>query len=270
MKTIVSLGLLILVASMAFGGMANNVSAQDDPTILLKIATQAKEQIGNQISTESSDKIQKLFEEGSQKVTALEVSLSGDDVNSAQEHFLSAMKIFTETSRQLTISDVEPQIKMNYLSSNAKNPLNDLERLQLYVNTLKTIAKNHNATSDFSQSDELFTQARQQIEDNQFVAASETIQKIKEIIVKSNKELREEASKQESQRAKEYAQKYLERVDLLIENAKQQGVTNEIIEKLEISKENLSSADEPSEIIKEIRKILLIKEKFKLTKNDEI
>ena len=270
MKTIASLGLLILVASMAFGGMTNNVSAQDDPTILLKIATQAKEQIGNQISAESSDKVQKLFEEGSQKVDALEVSLSGDDVNSAQEHFLSAMKIFTETSRQLTTSDIGPQIKMNYLSSDVKNPLNDLERLQVYVNTLKTIAKNHNATSDFSQSDELFTQARQQIEDNQFVAASETIQKIKEIIMKSNKELREEASKQESQRAKEYAQKYLERVDLLIENAKQQGVTNEIIEKLEISKENLSSADKPSEIIKEIRKILLIKDKFELTKNIEI
>ncbi len=84
------------------------------------------------------------------------------------------------------------------------------------------------------------------------------------------KEHREEATKQESQRANEYAKKYLEQLDRLIEHAKKQGVADEIIEKLETAKENLSSADNPREIIKEIRKIMSIKDQFELTKNDRL
>jgi len=38
MKTIATFGLLILIASMALGGMTSNVSAADDPEILLKLA----------------------------------------------------------------------------------------------------------------------------------------------------------------------------------------------------------------------------------------
>ena len=81
MKTITTFGLLILVASMALGGMTSNVSAQDnDPTVLLKIAKRAQEQIHNQISTDSSDKVKRLFQEGTQKVNALEKSLRSDNV----------------------------------------------------------------------------------------------------------------------------------------------------------------------------------------------
>ena len=56
MKTVTTFALLVLVASMALGGMTSNVSAAEDPAILLKIATRAQEQIQNQISNDSSDK----------------------------------------------------------------------------------------------------------------------------------------------------------------------------------------------------------------------
>ncbi len=270
MKTIATFGLLILVASMALGGMTSNVSAQDDPAILLKIAKRAQEQIHNQISTDSSDKVKRLFEEGTQKVNALEEALRSDDISSAKKYFLSAMKIFTEISRQLTTSDVASQAETDSVSTAVRDPSNDLQRLQGYVNSLKTIAKKHNASIDFSELDELFAKARQQISEHQFALALETLHEIKETIVEVNKELREEASKQESQRAKEYAKKYLEQLDRLIENAKKQGVANEIIEKLETAKENLSSTDNPREIVKEIRKIMSIKDQFELTKNDRL
>jgi len=270
MKTITSFGLLILVASMALGGMTSNASALEDPAILLKIAKRAQEQINNQISTDSSDKVKRLFEEGTQKVNALEKALRSDDINSAKKYFLSAMKIFTEISRQLATSDTTPQAETDSMSITVRDPSNLLQRLQVYVDSLKTIAKKHNASIDFSELDELFAKARQQISDHQFALALETLHEIKETIVEVNKELREEASKQESQRAKEYAKKYLEQLDRLIENAKKQGVADEIIEKLETAKENLSSADNPREIIKEIRKIMSIKDQFELTKNDRL
>jgi len=268
MKTIATFGLLILVASMALGGMTSNVSAQEDPAILLKIAKRTQSQIYSQISTDTSDKVIRLFEEATQKVNALEEALRSDDISSAKEYFLSAMKIFTEISRQLATSDATPQAET--VSMSTSDPSNILQRLHGHVNNLKIIAEKHNASIDFSELDELFAKARQQISDHQFSLALETLHEIKETIVKVKKELREEASKQESQRAKEYAKKYLERLDRLIENAKKHGVADEIIEKLETAKENLSSADNPSEIIKEIRKIISIKDQFELTKNDKL
>ena len=274
MKTITTFALLILVASMALGGMTSNVSAAEDSTILLKIAKRAQEQINNQISNDSSDKVKRLFEEGTQHVDALEKALRSDDVSSAKEHFLSAMKIFKEISRHLTsldhASDTAPQTESASIRDTVRDPSNDLQRLQIYINSLKTIAKKHDASIDFSELDELFKEARQQISDRQFAVALETIHEIKETIVDINKELREKASKQESQRAKEYAQKYLEQLDRLIENAKKQGVSDEIIERLESARENLSSTDNPRKIIEEIRKIMSLKDQFDLTKHDRL
>ena len=283
MKTLATFGLFVLVASMAFGGMTSNVFAQDDnaptvskepirddPKILLKIAKRTQEQIHNQITIDSSDKVKRLFTEGIQKVDALEMALRSDDAGSAKKYFLSAMKIFKEISRQLAISDDTPKAQMDSVRTTAKDPSNDLQRLQGYVDSLKTIAKKHNASIDFSELDELFSKARQHVSDHQFALALETLHEIKETIVEVNKELREEASKQESQRANEYAKKYLEQLDRLIENAKKQGISDEIIKKLETAKENLSLADNPNEIIKEIRKIMSIKDQFELTKNDRL
>ena len=271
MKSVTSFALLILVASMAFGGITNSVYAADDPAIL-KIAKRAQEQISNQISDDSSDKIKRLFEEGTQQVESLEKSLHSDDTSAAKKHFLSAMKIFKEISRHLTtsVSDVSSQDEISSVRDTAKNPSNDLQRLQSYLNNLKTIAKKHDASIDFSELDELVVKARQQIGDHQFAQALDTIHEIKETIVDVNKELREKASKQESQRAKVYAQKYLEQLDRLIENAKKQGVSDEIIEKLVSAKKNLSSMDEPRKIIEEIRKIMSLKDQFELTKNDRL
>ena len=50
MKKITSFVLLILVSSMVLGGMTNTAQAQNDPTILLKIAKQAQKQLENQIN----------------------------------------------------------------------------------------------------------------------------------------------------------------------------------------------------------------------------
>jgi len=267
MKTIKTCALLILITSIIFGGMTSNVSAQDDPAIL-KIAKRAQEQIRNQISDNSSDKIKELFEEGTQKVIALENALANDNTNSAKEYFLSAMKIFTEISRQSS-SNVTPQAETT-VRKDVKDPSNDIQRLQVYVASLKTIAKKYNTIIDFSELDELFSQARKEISDHQFTLALETLSKIKEKIVELNKELREEASKQEFQRAKEYAKQYLEQLDRLIENAKKQGIADEIIEQLETAKENLSLANDKNEIIEQIRKIISIKDQFELTKNDRL
>ena len=269
MKNITSFVLLILVSTMVLGGITNTAHAQNDPSILLKIAKHAQKQLESQINQDSSDKTKQLFKEGTQQVNALEESLKNNDTDLAKKHFLSAMRIFKEISQQLT-NNQSPQTEIATLKVAVEDPSADLLRMQEYVDNLKVIAKKYSASIDFSELDDLFVTAKQQIMDNQFDDALQTISKIKQITINLNNEIRGHASQQEQSRAKEYAQKYLEQLDRLIENAKNQGLSEDIIQKLETARENLSSATDPHEIIKQIREIISIKEQFELTKNDRL
>ncbi|HEY4680913.1 MAG TPA: hypothetical protein VIH04_06580 [Nitrosarchaeum sp.] len=269
MKNITSFVLLILVSTMVLGGITNTAHAQNDPSILLKIAKHAQKQLESQINQDSSDKTKQLFKEGTQQVNALEASLKNNDTDLAKKHFLSAMRIFKEISQQLT-NNQSPQTEIATLKVAVEDPSADLLRMQEYVDNLKVIAKKYSASIDFSELDDLFVTAKQQIMDNQFDDALQTISKIKQITINLNNEIRGHASQQEQSRAKEYAQKYLEQLDRLIENAKNQRLSEDIIQKLETARENLSSATDPHEIIKQIREIISIKEQFELTKNDRL
>ena len=266
MKILTSFGLLILVASMIFGGITSSYAAQDDSTVLLKIAQKAQDQIKQNIKSNSSEKVQQLFKEGSSQVDALNQAIRNNDTESAKNHFLSAMRIFKEISQLLTHS--EPQTEM--ASTKIDDPTSDLVKLYRYTFSLKTISAAHNAQIDFTKLYDLFGVAREQITSKQFEDAQETITQIKEIISDIEKQLREQAAQQESERAKKYAQNYLEQLDRLIENAKNQGVSDDIIEKLEDARTRLSTASSPEEIVKEIRKIISIKDQFELTKNDRL
>jgi len=269
MKKITSFVLLILVSSMILGSITNTAQAQTDPSILLKIAKHAQKQLENQINQDSSDKTKQLFKDGAQQIKALEESLRNNEIDLAKQHFLSAMRIFKEVSQQLSINQ-SSQVEMATLKATAEDPSADLLRMQNYVDNLKTIAKKYKTSVDFSELDSLFVTAKKQIIDKQFDDALQTISKIKQITVNFNNEIREYASQQEQSRAKEYAQKYLEQLDRLIENAKNQGLSEDIIQKLETARENLSSATDPHEIIKQVKKIISIKEQFELTKNDRL
>lgn len=255
---------------MLLVGISDNAYAQKDLEIFVKIATRAQDQISSQISQESSDKIKELFEEGVKNVSALEDSVKIEDNSSAKENFLSAMKIFSEISREITKENSVSESDVISSNTTIQNPMNVLQRLEVYVNNLKIINEKQKVKSDFSELDLLFAKAHQQIRENQFSQASETIIEIKETIVQITREHQQETTKQESQRAKQYALRYLEKLDRLIDNAKKQDIPIEIIERLETMKINLSLAENPKEILKEIRSVMLIKNEFNLTENDLI
>lgn len=263
MKSIKILGLLILVVSLAVGGITNPVYAQNDPEILVKIAKRAQDQIQKQITDDTSLTLQELFQQGKNKVSSLETSISNNDITSAKEDFLSAMKIFSEVSRQLTTQNSQTQAT----NKSTVNPSNDLLRLYTYVNNLKNIAKNHNSQIDFTSLDGLFVTAKDQIQNNQYSQASETIHEIKQSIIEINAELREQASQKQLTRAQMFAQKYLKQIDRLIEHSQNTGTSKEIIEKLESARENLSIASNPSEVIKQVRNIMLLQQQYELTEN---
>ena len=52
MNSILTFGILILVSSIIFGGITNDIYAQEDLSILSKIAKRAQDQIQNQINVD--------------------------------------------------------------------------------------------------------------------------------------------------------------------------------------------------------------------------
>ena len=270
-KVLASFGLLVLVATMVMGGaMTSPAAAQDDPEILYKIAKNAQDQIRNNISESSSDKVKSLFEEGSNQVVTLSKALGNNDSESAKKHFLEAMKIFKKISHMLIAQNGDTPKAEMAKTQKVDDPASDLLKLYRYATSLKTIAEKHHTSIDFTTLNNLFTTAKEQINSGQLDDAKQSVQKIKQVLDDIEKQLRDQASSQESERAKKYAQKYLEQLDRLIESAKSQGISQEIIQKLEDARERLSSATDPEKIVKEIREIISIKDQFKLTKNDRL
>ena len=266
MKSISLFLFLVLTSTLIFGSSINTIYAQDNPSILIKIAKRAQDQIQNQITSQTSLEIKNLFEEGKNEFLALEDSLSNDDLASAKEHFLSAMKIYSEVSRQLA-SNQSSQTEVKPSQTPQNNPTNEFLRLYSYVNNLKTIAQKHNSSIDFTTLDELFATARNHISNRDYNEATQTIQEIKQSIIEINNNLRQEASQQEQTRAHSFAQKYVTQLDRLIEHAQKVELSSEIIQQLETARENLVSATTPSEIIKEVRNIMLIQQQFDISEN---
>lgn len=244
--------------------------AEIDPQILIKLATKAQSEVNQQISNldANPEKVEEMNEKANKELESLRNSVENNDVESAKKHFLSVMRIY-KTMSQLIGEQTQESTQMASQVSKV-NPNSELERLKEYVFNLKSIAKKHNAAVDFSGIEELFTLAENQIQQKNFSEAQKTINKIKHEIIEINKELRKAASQQASDRVKKFAQKYLKQLDRLIVIAEKRGVSDEVLNELKETREKLSTSSDPNEIIKEVRKILSIKEQFELTKVDRI
>ncbi len=269
MNKIMSFGLLVLVSSMVLGGVTSNAFAQTDPTILITLANRAQTQIERQISDSSSDEIKQLFKTGIAEVNALEESLEQDDIETAKKHFLNAMRIFAQISHLINDQDSTQEEATQIRAAPQPDHSSDLERIHKYVTSLKALAKKYNAPIDFSEIDSLINTAKEQAR-NSNSEIVQTINEIKRLVIEINNDIRDFAAKQQQERAKRYAQQYLEQLDRLIENAKSQGISEEVIVKLESLKEKLSSATDPHDIVDKIKEIISIKKQFELTKNDRI
>lgn len=262
MKKITTFVLLALVSSLMLSGLTSSVQAQVDPSILLKIASKAQTQVENQLSKMDtiSPEVNQLFLQGTAEVNSIEDSLNNDDMSSARLHFLTAMKTFKKITQIISLSDMSTErTQLTATSSIKTRPTNDLDRLEKYVDSLKNIASKHNTEIDFSEIDKLIEDSRTQIRAENFDGVYDTINKIKKLSDDIQQKLREEANKTTSKRSQNYIEKYLEIVDKLIEQANEQGSSEELIDKLTQAKENLSNATNKGQIIKEIRNIILLK-----------
>ena len=214
MKKVVSVGLLMLVASMVFSGMPISADAQTDLSILLKIALQAKREVKQQISSDSSEEIKRLFEEASNQVVLLEKSLESDDPSSAKQYFLNAMKMFKRITQMIS-SDRPTQELQSTDAASSSTPQRDhsnvLERINKFISTLKSIAQNQSVS--FVEADRLVAQAAQQIRKNDDRGLKTTLAELKDALDDIQKELRKLASQTTDDRTIKFFNNMLDRLE---------------------------------------------------------
>ena len=249
MKSLALFAMFVLIFGTTSPLLVNDVHAQNDPNILLRIAQQADNQIQNQLEkiygNSVPKEIQDLYEEGHYVVVSLEESLKNNNMDKAKKDFLSAMKIFQQISRMISA----PTSEIRAIASDASDRIisSELNRLYKYFENLKSISQRYDTGINFEQIDDLFEHGRAQIQSGDIEGAKETIEQLKSLINDIQKNIREHASNTATQRAKAFLEEQLDKIALILENTESSedvATAYDLIDKINdfLSKDKLSDA----------------------------
>ena len=220
MKTLTLFTTFVLILGITITSpLIHDVYAQDDPNVLLRIATQADQQISHQLDqiydTIPSD-IQNLYYQGHTSVESLHISLADNDIEQAREDFLNAMKSFKQITQMISEEEesfnVDSRLEKSVDDTTNRDLTSELNRLHKYFQNLKEISEKHNTGIHFSEIQQLFTQAYQQINSNEIGLANETIIQLESLIDAIKKNIHQHASHSEPDRVKTFAIKQLDKV----------------------------------------------------------
>jgi len=273
-KKITSIALFALVASMIMGSIPNYVYADSQSDSLIRIASQARDQVKIQLSkVDATQEIKDKFKIGSVEIRLLIEALKNEDVPTARQHFLSAMTIFNEIIQQISEITSTSDATLSSSQTVVLNISHELDRLERYIDRLKGIAIKNGIDIDSSYVDKLIDKARNEIEEENSAAITSTIKEIKQSIADLNNSLREKTREYTTDRAKSLAEKHLEDLDRLIVETKDMGVSQGTLDKLMEAREHLNSVSDASDvpqIIDQVKKLISIKKQFEDTKIQRI
>ena len=247
MKKLALFAIIVLIFGTISPSLANQAYGQNDPSILLRIATQADKQIVNQLDkkyqNEIPNNINILYEKGHRAVESLDKSLSNNDIEKAKQDFLLAMNSFMQISRIISQSS-EKVIVVSVSQKSNQNLESKLDRLEKYVKTLESISNKHKIEendNNFTTAYSLIEEIRNQINTNE--DSSKNINELQNLIKSIKSEIRNSMAEKQSNSIKNFFEKFLVQIDQKLIQAKDLGR-----DKIAIDKAN--------ELILEIRELL--------------
>lgn len=263
--------MLFLVASL-LGTISTYAYAESETESLVRLAMQARDHIKLELSNTESvpDEIKKLYEQGSAEIDALNNAAKEENTEEARTHFLAAMKIFKEIGQQ--ISQVRPVAERALAQdTNTQYGIKPvIDRMEKYVDRLKGIAEKNGVEIDFQALDELIITARNNYNSGDLGSAEKTIGILESLTLDVYNVLKDNADQKNAVRAKDFAEKQIQRVDTLIVQAKDLGLSENITKNLEQSKLQLIKASNSSQIAKQTRIIITLKNQFDESKANRI
>jgi len=236
MKKLAVFTIIVLIFGTVSPSLVNHAYAQNDPSILLRIAIQADKQIVNQLDRVYGNQIPNnlkiLYDKGHGAVESLNESLP-NDLKKAKEDFLLAMNSFMQISR--TISQSSEKIIIITKSEKYKRNLSsEIDRLEKYTTNLEAISKKYdvNVKSDFIQIHDLIQELRNHNQiSNENTNYDDIINKIKLILNSIKNTIQESTSKHKSDFIKRFFDKLLDRIDKQLTKAQDDGIDQFQIDK---------------------------------------
>jgi len=107
--------------------------------------------------------------------------------------------------------------------------------MERYADRLKVIAEKNQVDVDFTALDELMATAKQNYNDNNLDEAKRTIEIIESVTLDIYNILKEDANQKKILRAKGFAEKHIQRINILIIQAKDLGMSENVTKNLELS-----------------------------------
>ena len=248
-----------IIAIFAFAGLllptsVMQVEASSDLDYMLKIAENAKSYIKLKIDKmdNSNSRILDMYGQSNSEINKLSVVIKNGDVKSARDLFVSSMSKLKQIS-----------IMLNQLEENKSQDLalpdqsQVIKRYEMNYQKLKQISDKIGADIDFSEMKNLISLAKQNNQKGESDKAKQTIDQIALKGLEIYKNLQSINEKNKIVRAQALAEKYVDRINTLIVQAKTSGLLD-YVKMLEDSKLQLVSSNSTSQITKQIRIVITI------------
>ena len=229
---------------------------------MLTIAENAQKYCKSEIEARDTvePEMKELYLQSISQIDKLESAIDANDVKSAREHFVSAMQKMRQITlmiNQLEVAEAENALPIT------KNPV--LDRFELNIQKLKSISIKLGANIDFQEIDELMSIAKQIHSTGDVTKTNQIIDSISKkgtTIYQTLKTINEE---NKIIRAKALAEKYSERINVLILQAKQLGLEDSVSQ-LEESKYILTSTNSTSQIRQNIKIVIVLSDSIQKSK----
>lgn len=280
MKTKTTIILTALVVSMIFSAIPS-VMADSRLDSLVNIVTQARAQVKLQLDKTDNipGDIKTLYEQGNSETELLISSVKQQDVEQAKWHFLSAMKIFkqismtfSESSQTATKAVTAPQSAQTSQAptSGDIDYKITINRIEKYTSILKAIAAKNNVPVDFTKLDGLIQNAKTSIINGDVTSVEKIFGDIKTTIIDIQNLIKEQTNRKSVDRAKSFANEYINKIDALITHARELGISDDDVAKLKQVKEELSTTSDPSQIVVKVKRIITINIEMQDSRNQKV
>ena len=246
--------------------------AESELESLVRLAINARDHMKSELSTTESipDEIKKLFEQGSAETDALVNATREEDIESARTHFLAAMEIFKNIGQQINQARPSAEVALEQSADTRIGIKPVLDRMEGYVARLQGIADKNGVDIDFHTLDELITSARKSYNDRDFGSAEKSINVLESLTLDAYNKLKDDSDQKKALLAKDFAEKQVQRINVLIVHAKDLGISENITKNLEQSKLQLIQASNSSQIVKQTKIIISLKNKLDESKANRI
>jgi len=272
MKTVLTMALFALVASM----MVAPAFADSKLDSFVNLANQARTQVKIQLDKMPSapEEAKSLYALGDSETEQLITSVKKGDAAEAKKHFLAAMKAF----RQITQIFSEPTPMAAKIATPPQQvaPVpefdygNALKRFEANINILKASASKNNLQIDFSRIDNLLQTTKSNLASGDMASLEKTFAELKSAGVELQTTIKNMVTERSSTRAVDFANKYIAKIDAVLSQAKDLGLSEEQITKLQKAKEELASGGNATQMVVKIKRVYQINLDLLDAKNQKI